>query len=102
MSGQLPIIDELDALDTAMAVADWLQRCPFSVIAQNHDAIRNVLIRKRFAEAVDCLDAELALACSTRGPDGTFQQGPNFSAHAARGAMRVAARGFDGIGEGGR
>lgn len=93
MSAVLPIIDEIDDMGARMTVAAWLQRCPLGLIAMHHDKIRSRLIKKGFAEAVRCLDAELALAMSVRAPDGTFQQVPNFNAHLARGKMRVAARG---------
>ncbi|MDH6265522.1 hypothetical protein M2360_000912 [Rhizobium sp. SG_E_25_P2] len=93
MSAALPIIDELNDMGARMTVAAWLQRCPLGLIALHHDKIRKLLIKKGFAEAVTCLEAELALSMSVRAPDGTFQQGPNFSAHLARGEMRIAAKG---------
>lgn len=98
MSGVLPIIEILADAEGREEAAYWLQRCPIAVIAAHHQEIRNILNRKGFPEAVRCLDAELALALSVRGPNGAFHRRPDARARQARKKMRMAAWGKQGSG----
>lgn len=91
MSGLLPTIEMLACSEGYDEAADWLQRCPLSIIVSHHEEILKILIEKGFSEAVLCLFAELALALSVRAPDGTFQRRPQTKARHARRKMRLAA-----------
>jgi hypothetical protein len=73
--------------------ADWLLLCPLSIIVKHHAEIASALEIAGFEAGTRCLEAELALAASTRVKnDGGFRPEPLLAAHIARGEMRIAAK----------
>ena len=90
MSTLLPIIQQLaDAPDDA-ARADWLLRCPLSILMTYQETIRNRLDNDGFEAGCSYLDAMLSVLRSVRDGDGDFRGDLHDTAHAD---LTTAARG---------
>lgn len=72
MSDLLPIIEQLaDAPDDATR-ADWLLRCPLSLLMTYEFTIRNRLRAAGFAGGIDYLDQVLSVLRSVRTGEGDW------------------------------
>lgn len=89
----LPVIDELMALATDAARAEWLLRCPHGVIADHHADIARALHGAGFGAGGGYLDIELAAAQSVRGLDGHPPYGMRLAVLRARRNMKQIAKG---------
>lgn len=92
----LPVVDEIDALASHRARADWLIRAPDIVIGGHYAAIRAGLERTGFSEGVAFLAVRHAVVNAVRGRNG---RPPLRLRQALRRRMRRmvdAAKGRDG------
>lgn len=71
MTLELPLIDDLRACGTDEERAEWLRRCPDSVVAQYHESIRVVMVAK-FIAGLPFLWARLAAVQAVRQADGRY------------------------------
>ncbi len=71
MRAILPIIEGLEGAATHAERADWLLRCPISILFREHMTIRPLLQRTGLQAGIEYLEAMQAYASATRTPDGT-------------------------------
>ncbi|WP_157928857.1 hypothetical protein [Pararhizobium haloflavum] len=72
MADLLPIIEQLSDADSDQARADWLRRCPLSILMTYDFTIRNRLQVAGFLAGVDYLDGVLTVMRSVRNAHGLF------------------------------
>ena len=70
MTEEFTLIADLRARATFEDRADWLRRCPDSIVASHHQAIRDALVETQFASGIAYLWARLAMVQSVRQGDG--------------------------------
>lgn len=88
----LPIIEQLQGMKTDSDRADWLAKCPFSILVRHHAEVWHALEAVHFSAGLRSLEADMALLASVRTEDGQFRQEPLFAAHVLRSDMRLAAK----------
>jgi hypothetical protein len=90
------LVDEILALPSHLACAEWLITCPDWDFIGWVASIRRALELAHFPEAVVFLERRLASLQTKRLPDGGLPQTSLMAVHGSRGAMLEAARKRDG------
>lgn len=66
------MIEDLRACETDEERAEWLRRCPDSVVAQHHESIRVVMVARSYTAGLPFLWARLAAVQAIRQADGRY------------------------------
>lgn len=92
----LPIVDEITALPSQAARADWMIQCPDWHFMGFIASIRSALEDVNFPEAIAYLEARLACLQAVRTPAGTVPNLKLVPLYIREGEMREAGRIRDG------